>query len=75
MISDFILPFLNNALQLRQFDGRQSLAMTAAANKSGDVVVVTSYAFLKENGFFEPGGFLTNFAASLPGMIQTLPKT
>ena len=49
-------------------------SITAAANRNGDVVVVTSYAFLKENGFFEPDGFLTNFGASLPIIIQTLPE-
>jgi hypothetical protein len=43
-------------------------SVSVVRHQSGDVVMVATYESLKENGFFEPGGFLTNLLKLQDGM-------
>ena len=43
-------------------------SVSAVGHQSGDVVMVATYEALKENGFFDPGGFLTSLLKSQEGM-------
>jgi len=49
--------------------------ISAAMNQEGEVVIVTTYKALQANSHFEPEGFLTSLAESLPKMMCALTNT